>query len=413
MSKSKIDEVNPVNDTDLIDIVRTINDGEPTIYEYIKGSIPPVPQKLLDNLNIVFGKEDPNSQMVISHYSNPNAKIDSFESTILLSTLVSRLAYAQQAKDYQKMEKINRDIVRFLDMLRERNSDSDSEAKGGSVLEYETLMQCCMYFANSVTMKDEEYHQDIYTKQEMSEELSTFSFNNTRTAADKICTLFQSIHRRKSLKPFPRLHLIHALCLIFSELPPIIADTFARNKENPVLTIKHLLEFLETNDMLEEIESTSDDSIGISHLQGLLWNAAAVVEYGCVTSTSDIEYDAWLVALRLGILLLKSGIEIGYGSAHLFPSYKVIDKDVDDIFSEERSSISAGSLPHEVRIRSKDFTQERLKAAETVLCFIEKADRVGNRGSGLITSLLEWSQILALLLGPTEERIPLEQESRW
>jgi len=387
-------------------------------YGHRSGFVPPEPLGFsdeFDDLKITFGGEDSNNQAVLTSKIHPSAP------HLLLSTLISRLASAQNMGDKNTMKKIDGDIMATLTLIVKENQYDiqrkigfDSEAP--VVCEYESLMMLCTYIANSADldsgMLEDVCHRPDFPrgKDNAHDEIEEFPFNNKKRAAEELCRLLCKARTGSGVNIFPRIHLIYALCRIVEDLPLEAVDVLAVTEDNPIIAIKELLHFLEDKKMLIETGDTSDDKVLVALLEYSFFKAAEIIKPISLSPNTDIDYSAWLVALRLGSLLLKSGIKIGQ-SAVLHPSYKVNEENMNDLFSQEQETTH---LPHEIRERLPKFEETRLQAAEATLALFEKADDIGcGRGSAFITSILEWSQAVALLAGPGKKAVPLNVDSRW
>jgi hypothetical protein len=379
-------------------------------FRYQKGSAPPTPEQPMDITSIVFGAEDAYSQSVHTGHIKPET------AEITLSTLVSPVA----AADGEEALEAHAQVMAFLDLLVRENKlyvmglinkhNKGVEINVPAVTEYHAWMQYCRYVANHNIASGTDDKIRIEGDDEEASDIS--STRHANVAADEMSLVLEETQTRPGLKPFPRLHLIYALCLITRELPPQAADIFARgDHKTPFHAMKRTLEFLEGNGMLKDRPSdvVPFRSIMVAHFEHVLHEAAKTIETRCISVSNEIDYFAWLAALRLSSLLLSSGLKIG-GPAFPHPSYKSKTVNLDSYFSQDSS---LNSLAHEVRHRLPKYEAKRLQAAEAIRNLLEHGGKLGGRTSGMVLAALEWSQTIALMVGPVKGKGTTAADSPW
>ena len=381
--------------------------SEERTFRYNKGEVPPTPQLPMEKLNFMFGTEDRYSQAMRI------GRIESSASDLTLSTLLSRIA----AADLDEVLPVHECIKSFLEMLVKENQLSvrglqNLRRSGGipvaAVLEYQSWMQYCRYTANSKVSSQEDADDNVKVEEDADELLEA----NASTVADQMALVLEDTLKRPGLTSFPRLHLIHALCLVARELPPDAANLFARGDyKTPFDGMRQTLEFLEKACMLKAQpgDVVQSRSILAAHLEHVLHQAAEIVESCCVSESTEIDYMAWLLALRLSSLLLSSGIKIG-GAAFPYQSLKSKTVDLDSYFSQDAQS---DCLPHEVRQSLPKYEETRLLAAEACRDFLRSTQKTGARKSQMIVTVLEWSQAVALMVGPGKNKSIASPNPGW
>jgi hypothetical protein len=422
LSTSKKDSARQAAEENEMNSMNVSHDEEETRYReefrYEKGSVPPTPEQPMDVTNIVFGAEDAYSQSVCIGRVKPET------AELTLSILVSRVA---AATDGEEALKAHAQVMSFLDFLLRENKlyvrglinkyNRGVELNVPAVAEYHAWMQYCRYVPNhnvaSVASVASGTGDMVKIEADEDEEASDkSSIRHANVVAEEMSLVLEETQTRHGLKSFPRLHLIYAVCLITRELPPQAANIFARgDHKTPLHAMKQTLEFLEVNGMLKEQPNdvVPFRTIMVAHFEHILHEAATVIETRCISVSNEIDYVAWLAALRLSILLLCSGLKIG-GPAFPYPSYKSKRVNVDSYFSQDSA---LDRLPHEARLRLPKYEAKRLQAAQASRNLLQRASNPGGRANGMVLAALEWSQTIALMLGTGKEKSMKTADQPW
>jgi hypothetical protein len=192
-------------------------------------------------------------------------------------------------------------------------------------------------------------------------------------------------------------------------LPDAAAELLSRPFDQvecrtPMECIQQVLEFMESSHMLTSVEvpllGREHNLIHVSELEYTLHQAIDCFAKAIERDPVEPSYYAWYLAVSAGSLLLCSGNRIG-SEARLHPSYRVTDSAQQSIFSSlhDDSSVAA----HEVRRRLPKFETLRQQTARALQLLVAVADQqLGLRANLLVSSFLEWRQVIALLVGPQD-----------
>ena len=373
-------------------------------FRFLSGAVPPKPAQPLDICSLQLDAADPYRHAVRL------ARVKPAVAELMLATLLSRVATA----DRENLLDAHATVVSFLEFLLKRNKvcmtmlinkyNKGVDLDVPAVAEYHAWMQYCRFAVNHRIVSGFEGDEDPS---------EAGSLRHINTVADEMSLVLEEIQTRPGIKSFPRVHLIYAMCNVARELPPEVANIFARgDHKTPFQTVRRTLEFLEGNGMLTEAPNnvTPSRNILAALLEHVFNEAAKVVDTRCTSVTDEIDYHAWLLALRLASLLLCSGVKIG-GPAVKHASYRSNLANVEAYFSQDSKP---EYLPHEVRQRLPKFEETQIHAAESMKSFLQLAQQQqGARTSEMIVTLLEWSQPMALIVGSGKRRGSASPEPAW
>ncbi|KAI2513305.1 hypothetical protein MHU86_1076 [Fragilaria crotonensis] len=373
-------------------------------FRFLSGAVPPKPIQPPDICSVQFGAEDPYAHAVRL------ARVKPATAELILATLLSRVANA----DKETLVEAHATMVSFLEHLLKRNKvcttilinkyNKGVDIDVPAVAEYHAWMQYCRFAVNHRIASGFEGDEDPS---------EAGSLRRVNTVADELSLVLEEIQTRPGIKSFPRVHLIYAMCIIARELPPEAANIFARgDHKTPFHTVRLTLEFMEGNGMLTDDPSnaTKSRTILAALLEHVFNEAAKVIETRCASITEEIDYHAWLLALRLSSFLLCSGVKIG-GPAVRYASFRSKVVNVDSYFSQDSQP---EHLPHEVRQRLPKYEETRIDAAEAMRSFLQLAElQQGARTSEMVVAILEWGQTIALIVGPSKRRGSTSPELVW
>ena len=398
------DEDSEVGEDKGVEDDERIEAHESEAFRFLSGAVPPKPEYPVDICNVEFGAKDPYCHAVRMCRIKPAA------AELILATLLTRIA----AADRENLMEAHTTVSLFLEFLLRRNKlcktiiinkyNKGVDMDVPAVAEYHACIQYCRYAANHRIFIGGETNYDTSEANDV---------RNANKIADEMSLVLEEIQTRPGIKSFPRIHLIYAMCIIARDLPTEAANIFARgDHETPFHAVRLTLEFLEGNKMLTENAKnvTPFRNILAGILEHVFNEAAKIVEMSCMTVSEEIDYHAWLVALRLSSVLLCSGVKIG-GPVVRHASHKKKGVNVESYFSQDSQP---EHLPHEVRQRLPKFEETRIQAAEELQRFLQSAvKQEGSRTSGMIVTALEWSQPIALIVGPGKSRGMAGPERVW
>ena len=378
-----------------------------TSYVYTKASVPPAPQFPLDESRVVFGGADR-----FIHVMRV-VKIEQSMVALVLNTLLGRLGKARLEYDDEAIVRQHEAILSFLRELRVVHSPvppgfspEGIDCRHAPLLAYHhAVMRYCNYIANSGATRSGVQRLELKQETDLGYESEGGSDNSQpsspqqsqasiKDVADALTEVCDQAVLHPGLYRVPHIHASVALARIAQVLTVETAEMIARPQdemETPVHTIRQILELLELDEKLVESDGTIDQTVvAAGFLEHVLHRAAETFERCVVMDPNELEFRGWLLALRAGGLLLASGNLIGAG-AHLYPS--------------EKGGNSKQFASHEVRPKLKSFDSMLKSVASTWHDFLvyAKSHESSSCCSRLLTPMLEWNQVLALLVGASRK----------
>ena len=188
-------------------------------FRFRSGAVPPKPDQPKDVHNLQFGAEDPYC------HAMRLGRVKPATAELILATLVSRVA----AADRDTTLEAHAAVSSFLEFLLRSNKlhntiiinkyNKGVNLNAPAVAEYHAWMQYCRYVSNHRIVSEwetNEYPPDAN------------AVRHANSVADEMSLVLEEIQTRPGIKPFPRIHLIYAICLIARELPPEASNIFAR-----------------------------------------------------------------------------------------------------------------------------------------------------------------------------------------
>ena len=382
----------------------------PTVaYVHIPGTCPPIPNFPLDATNVVFGPVDRHARYV------HNVTLDETSHALTVSTLMSRLAAAsdleQRLSIYDQLYTFVRQYVdlhannaykRLPLVMRKTESDLPLVTYGNSIL------HCCSFLANGYPMRiktkselrpKEVDEDDLYSSDTESQDRGELL--NTKEVATEIFEFCESRVGHNGLMRFPRIHLTFALARLCRMLPNSAAEILSRALDDdqhrtPIQLIRRMLQHLEDHGYLLDGQDTNhgDGIMQAGAVEYFLYEAVETFEECVRLDPVNADYHGWHIGGLAACLLICSGNQVGSGAC-LYPSGRKrhqntllqVQKD-DDLPSHEKRC----KLP-----RFDDVRRELVNAMK--LLFHLAKHQKSPRASLAIVSLLEWRQVISLLLG--------------
>ena len=407
----------------------------------VPGAVPPVPSFPLGPHNIVFGPRDK------YHFVNQRSVVSEEIFKLTLSSLLSRLATAE-VEDGEVAKKRTggriRAMAEALVKIHENRLYKRAEQNGLRIIIQDLKELPANFFAKSVecylsiwanggalltpiprppfptsdeqiTSQPESIKSDFQMQaaDSYSEDDEMMDNNDSIRDPQSLNDLFNEWKEHKSLHLFSNLHITFGLFEISRVLPRSASELLARSLDGsrcrtPFDVIRQLLEFMEEHNMIVgdnvSVEMNSN-AVNVGELEHALHLAAASFVKSVEREVVEADFHSWHLATLAGSLLLCSGIRIG-SSARLYPSFYDGRNLVFDEFSAMRRSVSAApqqqQQQQEIRLMLPKFQEMRVAVAKAFKVLVLMAAHQGGVRSHLaIVSFLEWSQVIALLVGPS------------
>ena len=403
---------------------------EPSVgYIHVPGTAPPTPSFPLDESNLLFG---PSDRHVSFHH---NGSVDETRYKLTLSSLMNRLAemhsdqsdceyrdYEAQTAHAREMQSIQKQLQVFVEkspLCARSNSYKYFQAELADLPQvqyYRTLMSFCSFAASgcpqptkAITTVADNGDSTVDGEQSMADVEPSSSVLTMDEAASKIYGFLEyHINNSSGLRAFPRLYIIFGLAGIARMLPPSAAKILSspvddRHYRTPFDLFRHVLEYLEEEDMLQETEiapvwSNPDGAIVVvGELEYALYRAAQVFSASIKEYPLEVSYHEWHLAALSASLLLCSGNKVG-SKALPFPSSYYDNP--NDMFSNDDGE-EYRAVDDSVRRTLPKF-EETLSSAKRALKLLTQLcghQQGSSRGHLAVSSFLEWKQVVALVLG--------------
>lgn len=407
-------------------------------YIHRPGTTPPIPQFPLDETNIIFGGPDQFSR--VHHKAN----MDEAVYKVILSTLLARLYTARSEADDAAVEKAQRIVVAFLDQAMKKNVLGLSQmshfrrkrAEQPSKLHYMSMMGFCSFLANSGGLHPSIFESvDLSAQQGTANKERTYSEdesdqeeeqmlghgidskNNSRVpdmkrTAQLIYEKCKGVPESPSLTLFPRIHTTTGVALIASHLPSAAAEILSRPLDDkffrtPFDLMRSTLEYLERNKFLVESQKMESSSggklVNVGHLEHIIHQATAIWRRCIEIEPSEPNHRGWYLSGLAASLLLCSGNEIG-SHGYPSPSTKTSQANYDALFSQGSTEDHTMLGVHEIRQKMSKFQTTRSDLVLAVRSLVDTATtQPFSRLYLTISSVLEWKQVVALLVGPSHD----------
>lgn len=378
----------------------------PQQYLHIAGTKPPVPMFPLDESGIVFGREDSNAQIA------RGCQIEASTWTLTTSALLCQLGAARARGDGTTVQNIHELLLSYVERLPALNRKDPTKikwliAKGVKDLPmlpyYHSFMHQFSFVANSGTFRESIGRAKAYDEED-DDDHDPVLFSSL---GNQISEALEAYLKHHCLKTFPRLHLVYAVASVARHLPSSAAEIISRplnDRTTPFDLVRQTLVHMEENQMLtddmRQLSSSSMTKMHVGQMEYFFHQATTVLQ-DCVAMDSyhESEYACWHLAFLAGSLLLSSGNQIGSG-AHVLPSSKKA-RNLEDMFSQE----DIMTPKHEIRKVFPKFTEIRQRVASALRDMLRSSnDYLQIRKSQAMCSLLEWSDVIALTVGPSWER---------
>ena len=388
------------------------DENNPAQYLHVAGTKPPIPSFPLDESNIVFGRADQNVQI---------ARAGRIETSIFVLTtaaLMCQWGAANVNNDDMKAQEIHNLLLSYVESLPTRNRRDPTKNvwiinKGikdiPMLVYYQSFLHLFSFIANSGTFREsvvkvetfEEYDNEDAERSDTNE-LTPMSMT---FLGQRITEAFEGHRMHHGLKTFPRLQLSFAIALVAGHLPSSAAEIISRPLDDtttPSDLVRQVLVHMEENEMLtgDNDKMSSSSVVHVGHLEHFFHQAIMVLQ-DCQQMSLDekSDYACWHVAFLAASLVLSSGNKIGAG-AFTMPSSKK-KTSLEDVFSQVVST----TPKHEIRHVLTKFEETRRQIASALRALVESSQqRPQVRTSQAICSLLEWRDLVALLVGPKWSR---------
>ena len=372
-----------------------------TMFAYLPGMTPPIPLFPLDPITVIFGPVDRYAKFY------HKAATDEVAYNLTISTFLSRMARTrlQQDDSYSsKLGNIQHQLSRFMqENVKIKHSNYYklcTSLQYGKVRDlplvpyYRALMSYCSYYANGQPQQTSIESSDGETLSSDDDDL--YEEDNFHQIADDIYKVCQKRINHNGLIRFPRLRVPYALALVCRSLPSSAAEILSRpiNGEEcrtPLDLIKHTMEHMEEKQMISEGKKfLGDGSVLYQELEYLMHDAAEIFDECVKVDWVNVDYHLWRIGALAACLLLCSGNEIG-SSARLFPSARK---------KGNLRHVLGSSVSHEVRPMMQKYKDVRLRLSAAIrLLFVLARHQASPQVHLAISSLLEWRQVIALLVG--------------
>jgi hypothetical protein len=428
-----------------------------TNYVHLTGTVPPIPMFPLNPTGVVFGPVD---RYAGFHHT---AKVDETTVALTISTLVARMGAAtlkkakftnDQFHEDEERKRISHQLQLYVEQVPDLHRVNYFKwlltTKSGVqdlplVNYYNGVMFYCSFMANGcclrTTFKREQESSGTSTfgKQFEEKDEDDSLYGNDEDGVDDnvgmeniqgwdssylagcgmekvaecISDYCQKHIRHNGLLRFPALHLTFGLACLCRRLPSAVAEILSRpmyeepkpnesHCRTPVELIQHALEYMEDNHLLEEDEpnfDSEDGAVQAALLEYWMYEAADVFRQCFKLDPVAVEYHLWYIGALSGCLLLCSGNRIGSG-ARRYPSEWNRDVIPFDVTFDGDDTPNP-SPRHEIRSKLPKYEhiREELRHAVHLLLHNAKYQKSWAKMHLAVSSVLEWKQVIALLVG--------------
>eukprot|EP00536_Pseudo-nitzschia_multiseries_P016387 jgi/Psemu1/328221/estExt_fgenesh1_pg.C_10980001 len=373
------------------------------LYSHIAGTSPPIPQHPLDPSSCLFGPVDRHSK-----FYHGSVKMDSSIYRVMLSTLMKRVGVARTVKKESVSAKAQKQILELIEefadinenklYLRYTNYVQDPSDSDIPLVEfYRGVAGYCSFMANGYlemerlnAPHDSHDAHGAYHEHEDLEQASGMTL-----LAEKIWEFCRPKIRRNALVRFPKIRITYGLALICRSLPPSAAEILSRPTDSdglcsPLDLFKETLEELECKNSItctSKRHFEDNSTIRAVELEFLLHDAAELFQEAVKLDSINVDYQLWHIGCLASCLLISSGNRIS-DNVHAYPSQK------------KGNFLHNENADHEVRHRLKKYHEVRVELSAAVRALLTLAKYQNSaRAHCAVYSLLEWGQVIGLLVG--------------
>ena len=369
----------------------------------VPGTVPPTPSFPLNATGWIWGPVDRNAYM---DHASP---IDEPTHLLTLSLLLGRRQFEFNAGMHTSRDETIRSFVtqavelaskKIHNIPRKSLPRSVKFDRSPLVALNEALLLFASVHANLGTHQSRSSDEDEENHRDNDEEDNDALSSSTKAVAKLIHQTLETNFDRSSLFPFARLKILFGLSQISNAVPDSGAAFLSRSFDDislrtPFDHIKALLVHLENNRYIDGYDHDNDVSLSVPVLEFAFFQAASSFHSAVEINPTDPFYHSWHIAALAACLLLCSGNRID-NVARAFPSRR------QEYHFEEAAAAFGDNvdlLPYEVRIKLSKFEDLRTKIAAAIDLLLDLARHQKScRASLAIVSLLEWRQVMALVL---------------
>jgi hypothetical protein len=371
-------------------------------------TIPPTPMGPMDVIGCIFGPPDRHANVVHA------ATIDEGVIVVTLSTLVERLL----ASTCETSRSKRRDKVTGAAFVH-------SEPERNLVLQQIESMLCqCVarnqknFFMILSRVKNPLAEMPLAA---MYRSVSTYcdfflNFNEPglANAVAKVISFLKPLMTHNGIQDFADLHLTWGLLRIASILPEKPLRLLANQLDTkvcrtPFEKFRQVLEYMEEKEMIYDNAEgktaagfASPNAVDVSLLEYAFHDAVAIFQQCVEREPANVLYHMWHLGALASSMLLCSGLRIG-SKARAYPS------SIGDGVDPNSFDLLEGDENRGVELRRKlpRFDDLRRKTAKSLWVVTQLDQRQNTCLSCLaIASILEWKQVVGLILGPLVENQP-------
>lgn len=369
-------------------------------FAYVPGTNAPTPNFPMEPPGILFGPVDRHAKFC------HNSKLDETTFHLVLSTLLARMANGQETapSNLEELGSTQALIKQFVEDYVRLHSANISvffeqvfRMDGASMVPfYRALMSYCSLVASgcllkplATVMKNEE------TAGTGNTNLNVNSEERVGSMANQIVNVLADHIDRSELLRFPKLRVMYALARVASNLPQSAAELLSTAVDGvhirtPLDVFRRTLEHMEQQEMIvSENDFFDSNSVEVGSLEYTFFKASQILQQCVKVDSLNVDYHLWYIGALGACLLLCSGNKIG-GGAYPYPSER----------KGENWGFDTRLLHHEVRQKLPKFEEMRLGLSTAVRLLLELAKhQEGARIHLAISSFLEWSEVVGLLVG--------------
>ena len=359
----------------------------------LPGTVPPAPTFPLDVTSFVFGSVDRN-------WDNDHSSTwDETSYVLTIALLLGRSVAARQGENLWKENELYETIHNYVSDLVTHSAEKIHQRGRSKQAAISSLEEPPLVRLNDSLILSASVMANMWkNKHEDSNQGPSMTLKMKSKA---ISEMLDSYMDRHCLRPFGRLRILHGLHSLSSALPEsgmaILSQSFGDSNtlRTPFDLMRDLVHHLEHAGYLDG-DADEEGSVSVPMLEYAFYQSAASFRLAVEADPTEPFSHAWHIAALAVCLLLCSGNCID-AVARRFPSQRSDDSE-QDIESDRLL------LPHEVRVKLNKFEDLRkdLTAAADHLLDLAKHQK-SCRASLSVSSLLEWRQVMALLVGNLTE----------
>ncbi len=372
-----------------------------TFYSHIVGTEPPIPEHPLDPAAWIFGPIDR-----FSKFYHTSVRMDTSIYKIILSTLMKRIARARLSNNLSIVCNTQDQIMYLMEEFASINENkiylyytstiqdpSDSDIP--LVEFYRGINEYCSYTANGTLelQQENEADGDETNNEIRNEHDESQKASGTNLIAGKIWEFCQPKIRQNALLRFPKLRITFGIALICRSINPSAAEILSSPIDDdgictPLDLFKEALEDMESKKYIVINQNLEENSIRAVELEFLLHDAAEFFQEAVELDPTNVEYQLWHIGCLASCLLISSGNKICANTAHVHPSQM------------KETFLDSFKCAHEVRPCMKKYNEVRVELSSAVRALFTLVKYQGGSRAHLgLFSLLEWRQVIGLLVG--------------